>query len=455
MTQKKYFGTDGIRGEVGKTVINAEFMLKLGWAAGKVFSKEGIATVLIGKDTRVSGYMLESALQAGFAAAGVDIFLLGPMPTPAIAYLTQSIRAHAGVVISASHNPYHDNGIKFFDCKGYKLADELEFEIESLIDSPMKTVASEYIGKATRMVDAAGRYIEFCKSTFPSHLSLRNLSIVVDCANGAAYSVAPKIFHELGAKVTAVSDKPDGFNINKSCGATDTLLLQKTVTRMAANIGIALDGDGDRVIMVDECGEVVNGDQLLCIIALNHSQMHQKPIGVAGTVMSNLGLEQALQAQGISFDRAQVGDRYVLEMLKQKGWCLGGESSGHIVDLNVTTTGDGIVTALQVLRVMQDTGKPLSLLKRAMTQRPQVLINVTTSHRIEMAKYPQIAAKIIEVEQRLQDQGRVLLRASGTEPLIRVMVEGNNEAEVQTAASEIADVVRSVVSVGSSAGRAQ
>lgn len=442
MAQKKYFGTDGIRGEVGKAIINAEFMLKLGWAAGKVFAEQSVATVLIGKDTRVSGYMLESALQAGFSAAGVNTLLVGPMPTPAIAYLTQSVRAHAGVVISASHNPYFDNGIKFFDDKGYKLADDLEFAIEKQIDSPMQTVASEYIGKAARMVDAGGRYIEFCKSTFPSHLSLRGLNIVIDCANGATYSVGPKIFHELGAKVTALADKPNGFNINKECGATHTFLLQKAVTSGVANVGIAFDGDGDRVIMVDECGQEVNGDELLCIIALHSGNKHH---GVVGTVMSNLGLEQSIMSQGILFDRAQVGDRYVLEKLKQKGWRLGGESSGHIVDLNFTTTGDGIITALQVLRIMQDMGKPLSVLKQVMTKRPQVLINVEIKGFIELAKFPQITAKIAEVEHKFNGNGRVLLRPSGTEPVIRVMVEGNSEPDVQSAAKEIADVVRVAV----------
>lgn len=445
MKQKKYFGTDGIRGKVGKALVNAEFMLKLGWSAGKVLAQRESANVLIGKDTRISGYMLESALQAGFSAAGVNTFLLGPMPTPAIAYLTQSVRASAGVVISASHNPFYDNGVKFFDCDGYKLSDQVELEIEAIIDSPMRTVESELLGKATRMVDAPGRYIEFCKSTFPSDLSLKDLTIVVDCANGATYSIAPQIFHELGAKVISVGNKPDGFNINNDCGATDTAILQTMVQENHADLGIALDGDGDRVIMVDENAEVVNGDEILCIIATQTCRNMPKPKGVVGTVMSNLGLEQALAQQNIEFIRASVGDRYVLEHLKNQNWQLGGEASGHIVDLRYTTTGDGIVTALQVLRVMRSSNALLSELKQSMVKRPQVLLNVQVNKTFKIDNHPEISDEVQKAEQRLQDRGRILLRPSGTEPVLRVMVEGNDELEVQAMAKHLADFTRKVL----------
>ncbi len=446
MSGKKYFGTDGIRGKVGTKHVNAEFMLKLGWSAGKVLAQHGSATVLIGKDTRISGYMLEAALQAGLSAAGVDILLVGPMPTPAIAYLTQSIRAQAGIVISASHNTYYDNGVKFFDRKGYKLSDELEFAIEKMIDSPMRTVESEFLGKATRLVDAPGRYIEYCKNTFPSDLTLKGLKIVIDCANGATYSVAPRIFHELGAKVIAIANNPNGYNINSECGATDTRMLQKTVKDTDADLGIAFDGDGDRVIMVDDQGSVVNGDEILCIAAVHRNEKDLKPKGVVGTVMSNLGLEQALTKKGIAFERANVGDRYVLEKLKQNNWHLGGESSGHIVDLRHATTGDGIVTALQVTRIMQTLAKPLSELKKVMTKRTQVLINVPSKAKIDLTKYPQIMKEITVVEASLADRGRVLLRASGTESVIRVMVEGNDQAEVQAAADRLANSVAKALS---------
>jgi phosphoglucosamine mutase len=449
--KKKYFGTDGIRGEVGKTAINPEFMLKLGWAAGKVFRRHQDKTsVLIGKDTRVSGYMLESALQAGFSAAGVNTLLLGPMPTPAIAYLTHSVRAHAGVVISASHNPYQDNGIKFFDADGFKLADELEFEIEDLMDQPLETVAPEALGKATRMVDAGGRYIEFCKSTFPNSLSLRNLRIVLDCAHGATYAVAPKIFHELGADIITIGNKPDGFNINRQCGATHLAPLADAVLEQKAALGIAFDGDGDRVIMVDHRGEVVDGDELLGIIALHGDYLGLKPQGIVGTVMTNLGLEQALLAKNIRFVRAKVGDRHVLESLQEQGWWLGGEASGHIVDLNLTTTGDGIVTALQILTIMQSLDQPLADLKRVVIKRPQVLLNIPTPRGADYVSHPQIMAKVTEIETRLADRGRVLLRASGTEPLTRVMVEGNDANEVQAAAEEIAQLIQSMIAAVSS-----
>lgn len=441
MKQKKYFGTDGIRGKVGEGFINAEFMLKLGWAAGKVLAQHESASVLIGKDTRISGYMLESALEAGFSAAGVNTFLLGPMPTPAIAYLTRSVRASAGVVLSASHNPYHDNGIKFFDHHGFKLSDAVEFAIEEMIDLPMKTVISEDLGKATRMEDTAGRYIEFCKSTFPAELDLKGLRIVVDCANGATYSVAPKIFHELGAKVIPIANKPNGFNINKSCGATHTDLVRQSVESIKADVGIALDGDGDRVIMVDEKGEIVDGDELLAIIALCRHQAN-KPEGIVGTVMSNLGLEQAVRNAGMKFERAQVGDRHVSEKLKACGWQLGGEQSGHIVDLRYTTTGDGIITALQVLCAMRQRGKPLSELKKVITKRPQTLINVAVKEKFILSDHPEFIEKIKAMEEQLMGRGRVLLRPSGTEPVVRVMVEGDHAAEVQQVAEQLAEAVR-------------
>ncbi len=439
--EKRYFGTDGIRGQVGKSLINAEFILKLGWAVGKVLARKEAATVLIGKDTRVSGYMIESALQAGLSAAGVDTELLGPMPTPAIAYLTHSVRASAGIVISASHNPYADNGIKFFDEDGFKLSDELELAIEAQIDMPMSTEASENLGKAKRMVDAPGRYIEYCKSTFPSNLSLKDLKIVVDCANGATYHVAPRIFHELGAMVIAISDKPDGYNINHKCGATDTKKLQKSVLERNADLGIAFDGDGDRVIMVDHQGEVVDGDEILCILAKDRISKQSRRLGIVGTVMSNLGLEQALTESGIAFERTPVGDRYVLECLQKKGWFLGGESSGHVVDLNYTTTGDGIITALQILRIMEAAQKPLADLKKVMTKRPQVLINVPTLGVIDIHQHPHIEKAILQAERKLNGKGRVLLRPSGTEPVIRVMVEGNDENTVQEAAKILANAV--------------
>ncbi|OGO91833.1 MAG: phosphoglucosamine mutase [Coxiella sp. RIFCSPHIGHO2_12_FULL_44_14] len=439
--QKKYFGTDGIRGQVGKSLINAEFMLKLGWAVGTALVQQGPATVLIGKDTRISGYMIESALQAGLSAAGADTKLLGPMPTPAIAYLTHSIRASAGIVISASHNAYPDNGIKFFDQEGFKLSDELELTIEELVDRPMQTVSAERLGKAMRIVDAQGRYIEFCKSTFPSHLTLKGLKIVVDCANGAAYYVAPSIFHELGATVVATADQPDGFNINQSCGATDTRHLQKIVVQQGADLGIALDGDGDRVMMVDHRGALVDGDELLCILAKDHLMDPHQGFGVVGTVMSNLGLQQALEQCGIAFERAPVGDRHVLEKLQSKGWRLGGESSGHIVDLNYTTTGDGIITALQILRILQTQGKTLADLKNVMVKCPQVLINVPVFGTVDIHQYPKIKTAVLQAENKLNGKGRVLLRPSGTESVIRVMVEGQDEGLVRETAEQLAAVV--------------
>lgn len=442
--QKKYFGTDGIRGQVGKSLINAEFSLKLGWAVGKVLAQKNSATVLIGKDTRISGYMIESALQAGLSAAGVDTRLLGPMPTPAIAYLTQSVRASAGIVISASHNAYQDNGVKFFDKNGFKLSDELELAIEEQIALPMRTVSADRLGKAKRMVDAPGRYIEFCKSTFPHDLTLKGLKIVVDCANGATYYVAPHIFHELGADVTAISVEPDGFNINQGCGATDTRKLQKVVTEVDADLGIAFDGDGDRVIMIDHKGQIVDGDELLCILAQDYlsktGKQHEKK-GVVGTVMSNLGLEQSLMGKGIPFERTPVGDRYVLERLQKNGWLLGGEASGHIVNLDYTTTGDGIITALQVLRIMQGSEKALSSLKKIMVKHPQVVINVPVLKSMDVSECPDIEKAVANAKKALHGLGRVLLRPSGTEPVIRVMVEGNDKDLVQNTAKTLASAV--------------
>ncbi|QTS83860.1 phosphoglucosamine mutase [Coxiella endosymbiont of Amblyomma nuttalli] len=441
--EKKYFGTDGIRGQVGNSLINAEFMLKLGWAVGKVLANSQPATVLVGKDTRISGYMIESALQAGLSAAGVNIKLTGPMPTPALAYLTRSVRADAGIVISASHNSYPDNGIKFFNRDGFKLSDELELIIEKQIDKPMRTVQAARLGKAARMSEAYGRYIEFCKNTlFPSQFSLKGLKLVVDCANGATYFVAPAIFHELGATSISINIEPNGFNINQSCGAIDTRKLQKSVIQHKADVGIAFDGDGDRLIMVDHQGIKVDGDELLCIIAINYAHLKKdRPLGVVGTVMSNLGLEQTLKQHNIVFERSSVGDRYVLELMQQRGWLLGGESSGHIVDLEFTTTGDGIITALQILRIMQQTGKPLAELKRIMVKRPQTLVNVPIDKVLDVKRYLIIKNAVAKVEKQFNSTGRVLLRPSGTEPVIRVMVEGNDEIIVRQTAARLAVLV--------------
>ncbi|WP_264435371.1 phosphoglucosamine mutase [Coxiella endosymbiont of Dermacentor marginatus] len=445
--KKKYFGTDGIRGQVGKSLINAEFMLKLGWAVGKVLANSHPATALIGKDTRISGYMIESALQAGLSAAGVNIKLTGPMPTPAIAYLTHSVRADAGIVISASHNSYLDNGVKFFNKDGYKLSDELELAIEEHINKPMRTMSANCLGKAARMSEAHGRYIEFCKSTFPSNLSLKQLKIVVDCANGATYSVAPSIFHELGADVIAIGDEPDGFNINHKYGATDTQKLQNSVLEHKADVGIAFDGDGDRLIMVDHHGIRVDGDELLCVIAIDRFHFKEScSLGVVGTVMSNLGLEQTLKHHHIAFERSPVGDRYVLELMQQKGWLLGGESSGHIVDLGFTTTGDGIITALQILRIRQQTNKPLAELKKVMIKYPQILINVPINGVFNM-QHLTIKKALLEAGKRLNGKGRVLLRPSGTEPVVRVMVEGHDEEIIRKTAEMLVMVVKQSITL--------
>lgn len=445
MTGKKYFGTDGIRGRVGDTPITAEFMLKLGWAAGKVFAEQGFSDILIGKDTRISGYMFESALEAGIISAGVNTRMLGPMPTPAVAYLTQTFHAQAGIVISASHNPYADNGIKFFSGEGRKLPDELEFSIEAQLEEPMTTVASGRLGKATRVADAAGRYIEFCKSTAPWHTSLKGLKIAVDCAHGATYHVAPSVFSELGAKVQAIGVQPNGLNINEGCGSTNPELLCKTVLEHQCDLGIAFDGDGDRVVMVDHKGEVVDGDELIVIIARQRQSLGRLSGGVVGTLMSNLGMELALSAMDIPFKRANVGDRYVMEQLALHGWQIGGESSGHIICLDKTTTGDGIVAALQVLGFMVKEECSLHDLKQGMRKMPQTMVNVRLKELSDPTCHAQLQQAIEKVEQKLGARGRVLLRLSGTEPLVRVMVEGEDQALVGEVAHYLADQVKAVM----------
>ena len=442
---KRYFGTDGIRGRVGDGAITPEFVLKLGWAVGRVLAKEKNSKVLIGKDTRISGYMLESALQAGLSAAGVDIYLLGPMPTPAIAYLTRTFHAQAGIVISASHNPYYDNGIKFFTNEGTKLAEAIELEIEAMIDEPLTTVESLMLGKAHRIDDARGRYIEFCKSTVPLKMNFSGLKIVVDCANGATYHVAPDVFRELGAEVIVMGVEPNGLNINQNCGSTDPTLLQDAVLEHKADLGIALDGDGDRLIMVDHIGELVDGDSLLFIIARSQKLRGKGSNCVVGTQMSNLGLEQALKDHDIVLHRSQVGDRYVIEMLKEKGGVVGGESSGHIICLDKTTTGDGIVAALQVLCEIIRTGSNLHELQSLMIKFPQTLVNVRVNKLIDLLKDEAVLTIVASVEKRLGREGRVLLRASGTEPLIRVMVEGRDLALTESLANEIASVIKTSV----------
>ena len=443
---RKYFGTDGIRGRVGDYPVTADFMLKLGWAAGRVLGSNGGGDrVIIGKDTRISGYMFESALEAGLSAAGVDVRLLGPMPTPAIAYLTRTLHACAGIVISASHNAYADNGIKFFSSEGAKLPDEVELAIEAELDKPMVTVESRRLGKAERVTDAAGRYIEFCKSTIPLSLNLKGLKIVVDCANGATYQVAPSVFDELGAEVIAIGTDPDGLNINQDCGSTQPELLREIVLDHEADLGVALDGDGDRVIMVDHKGNLVDGDELLFIIAMSRQQEGTLNGGVVGTLMSNLGLEHALQSHDIAFSRANVGDRYVLEQLKKSHSLLGGESSGHIICLDRTTTGDGIVSALQVLAAMINSGKSLYDLKAGMKKYPQRMINVPVTKKVNLDDSPVVQAAVKSAEQRLAGKGRVLLRPSGTEPLVRVMVEGEDAQQVNDEADQLASVVAEAV----------
>ncbi len=438
--KRKYFGTDGVRGKVGQYPITPEFVMKLGWAAGRVLAqgKGRQSRVLIGKDTRISGYMFESALEAGLSAAGVDILLLGPMPTPGVAYLTRTFRADAGIVISASHNPYYDNGIKFFSGDGTKLPDDIELAIEAELDKPMETVAPDALGKAERVVDAAGRYIEFCKSTIPSRLSFSGFKIVVDCANGATYGMAPLVLEELGAEVISIGAEPNGLNINDNCGSTHPELLQVAVVHHRADLGIALDGDGDRLIMVDHKGEVLDGDELLFIIAVARMGRPGFKRGVVGTVMSNLGLEHALGTLGIELHRAAVGDRYVMDLLRQGDLALGGESSGHIICLDHATTGDGIVAALQVLAAVVESGKSLSELKSGMEKYPQTLINVRTERPFDYAKSVIVSDALREIDLRLSGNGRVLLRASGTEPVIRVMVEGQSGELVRQCAEYLA-----------------
>ncbi|MDF7670497.1 phosphoglucosamine mutase [Orbaceae bacterium ESL0721] len=444
MSKRKYFGTDGIRGRVGQYPITPDFALKLGWAAGRVLAKDGVRKVLIGKDTRISGYMLESALEAGFASAGVDAAFTGPMPTPAIAYLTRTFRADAGVVISASHNPFYDNGIKFFTTDGKKLDDAIELQIEAELDKTLDCVASEQLGKASRITDAAGRYIEFCKSTFEHNLSLADLKIVVDCANGATYHIAPNVLKELGAQVIKIGCDPDGVNINENCGATDVKMLAKRVLEEQADLGFALDGDGDRIIMVDHLGNRVDGDQIIYIIAREMLRQGELKGGVIGTLMSNMGLEIALKNLGIPFERAKVGDRYVLEKLIEKGWRLGAENSGHVLLLDKTTTGDGIIAGLQVLIAMVRNRMSLADLCSGMKLLPQVLINVHLTENVDPLANIEVQAIIKNVEDELAEKGRILIRKSGTEPLMRVMVEGEIEADVKKFAEQISDCIRRI-----------
>ncbi len=446
--KRRYFGTDGIRGSVGDEPITPDFMLKLGWASGRVFSREvagaGRSTVIIGKDTRVSGYMFESALEAGLVAAGVNVKLLGPMPTPAIAHMTRTHNAAAGIVISASHNPFYDNGIKFFSALGTKLPDETELAIEAELDKPLATVRSRDIGKVVRVVDAAGRYIEFCKATVPENTSFRGMRVAVDCAHGATYHIAPSVLAELGAEVIPMGIQPDGFNINDGVGSTDTKQLGELVRDRQAHLGIAYDGDGDRVLFVDERGELVDGDELLFIIAMHRLATGRSDAGLVGTQMSNLGLEVALRDAGLQFVRARVGDRYVKEMMEAEKWHLGGESSGHIICSDITTTGDGIVASLQVLLAVQAAGGDLGAVRAGMKKFPQTMINVPVSGnaKVDLDDSPAVAAAVASVEARLGRRGRVLLRPSGTEPLVRVMVEGEDGDEVSACCSELAEEVK-------------
>lgn len=438
---RRYFGTDGIRGKVGSPQMSADFVLRLGWAAGRVLAPHGGGTVLIGKDTRISGYMFESALEAGLSAAGVNVQLLGPMPTPAIAYLTRETHAQAGVVISASHNPFEDNGIKFFSADGRKLADEVELRIEAELERPFATVDSALLGGVRRMQDAAARYIEFCKSSVARELTLDGLRLVLDCANGATYRVAPEVFAALGAQVTSIGTQPDGLNINKDCGSMHPDALRTKVLETGAHMGIAFDGDGDRVLMIDNRGTLVDGDELLFIIALARKQREALRGPVVGTHMSNLGLEQALQREGIAFHRAQVGDRYVLALLEEQGGILGGENSGHIICLDRTTTGDGIIAALQVLEALRPVDYDFTRLTSRIRKYPQTLVNIRTDARVDLA-HPSIRSSVADVERKLNGRGRVLLRASGTEPVIRIMVEGEEAASLHGFAENIAAAVR-------------
>lgn len=441
---RKYFGTDGIRGRVGDAPVTPDFMLKLGWATGKVFASEDGTkpTVVIGKDTRVSGYMLESALQAGLVAAGANVKLLGPLPTPGIALLTRTQKADAGIVISASHNPYFDNGIKFFNGQGSKLADELELQIEAMIDSPMETVDSEQLGKASRIVDAAGRYVEYCKSTFPDELSLKGMKLVIDCAHGATYHIAPAVFEELGATTVVIGATPDGYNINDGVGSTEPAALQAKVLEEGADIGIAFDGDGDRLQMVNAKGELLTGDDVLYVLAMHRLANGDSDAGIVGTLMTNMGLELALEAGGLRLARAKVGDRYVKELMVAEGWSLGGESSGHIICGDLSTTGDGVIAALQVLAAVRASGKSLEALASGFNPLPQVLVNVRITKGFDLSAHPTIAEACRRVESALEGRGRLLLRPSGTEPVIRVMVEGDDTVAIDALADEVADAIR-------------
>ena len=442
VNSRKYFSTDGIRGKVGEEPITPDFVMKLGWAIGTALHENTSGPILIGKDTRVSGYMFESALEAGLSAAGVDIRLLGPVPTPAVAYLTKSTRAEAGIVISASHNPYFDNGIKIFSRNGRKLSDAVELQIEEQLAHSIRVVAPDKLGKARRLTDAARRYIEYCKNSVDCDLS--GIRMVVDCANGAAYRVAPKVFEELGAQVHAIGVEPDGFNINDGCGATKTETLQQVVLEKNADVGISLDGDADRLIMADHEGQLVDGDELLYIIA-----KHQRKTlngGIVGTLMSNLGLEQALRDMDFEFHRAKVGDRYVTEMLDEKNLVLGGEQSGHIVNRNYSDTGDGIISALQVLNAMLDAGESLQALKSGMRKLPQTLMNITLRKPVKLRDYPEIREMVRKTEDQLDDPGRVLLRPSGTEPMLRVMVEGRDAGKVQKLTRKLAGDIDELIS---------
>ncbi|MDP5054418.1 MAG: phosphoglucosamine mutase [Congregibacter sp.] len=447
--KKRYFGTDGIRGLVGEAPITPDFVLKLGWACGRVFTRQmagkGRCTVIIGKDTRVSGYMFESALEAGLVAAGVDVKLLGPMPTPAVALMTRTQHADAGIVISASHNPYFDNGIKFFSASGAKLPDDIEFAIEAELEQPLNCVESHHIGKVQRLVDAAGRYIEFCKATVPEGFSLRGLRIAMDCAHGATYHIAPSVLSELGAEVISIGVSPDGFNINEGVGSTHMESLAALVRERNCDLGIAYDGDGDRVLFVDDQGVTVDGDQLLYVIAMHRLHEGNSDAGVVGTLMSNLGLEMALREQGLQFVRAKVGDRYVREMMEAQAWHLGGESSGHIICSDVTTTGDGIVSSLQVLRALRGAGRSLRDVLTDVPLFPQTMINVRVSPGVNIEADPAISAAVAAVESELGDAGRVLLRPSGTEPVIRVMVEGRDEQQVNRLCRSLAETVEGLM----------
>lgn len=449
MTNRRYFGTDGIRGTVGESPITVDFMLKLGWATGRVLArKEGRTRVLIGKDTRISGYMFESALEAGLSAAGVDVILLGPMPTPGIAYLTRTFRADAGIVISASHNPFEDNGIKFFSANGTKLDDALEASIEAMIDEPLTTVAPAALGKARRVEDADGRYIEFCKSTIPDRVSLHGLRMVIDCAHGATYHIAPSVLSELGAEVSVIGASPNGLNINHEVGTTHPETLRRAVLAQGADLGVAFDGDGDRVLLVDADGRYIDGDDILYLIACDRHARGELGGGVVGTLMSNFGLAVALEKLGIPFERVKVGDRYVVERLAANGWQLGGESSGHIVCGHIQTTGDGIVSALQVLAIMVREKRSLSELLAGLEKAPQTLVNVRLTPGVdarEVMAAPEIGRAVAELERELGDEGRVLLRPSGTEPLIRVMVEGRPHLDVDGLARRLAGTVEALL----------